>query len=484
MSLSVIGFNMGAGLSFTGVFTEQMTSGQADITLSQSQISWIASTFAMGNMLGFLLSSYVNPRLGAIRVIQLCAPLVAGGWLLVALGTNFWTILSGRILTGVGVGTSLGPTVTHIGEITSVNVRGMLSIFFNVMLSIGMLCIFLCGWLLGWRHACLAVGIGPVIVMFAVTLMLPRSAKWLISKGHPVEEARHSLRFYHGKDFDVDRQIQKIRDSLGEEHKHDASLFEVLGLLQHKQYLTPFCLMLGVYIAFVFSGGFTTAQYAPVVFKQVGGFSNPYIGSILVGAIRMIASVVVSIIIKRSERKTLIMINGVVGGVACLVCGCFFFFSDTLADYIWVSLVALLVIVGAMSLGIAPLTNLLLAELLPNAIRAELGGIVLLFFGTINFAMVYTFPLIVSAVGMSGVYWFFTAMHALMFVFACSCLPSIRGKSIEEVQKMFVKNVTNIASDPVHVHIQEKRGSLTYQTFPINVCEKRSIDSTPSDPQC
>ena len=276
--------------------------------------------------------------------------------------------------------------------------------------------------------------------MFVVTLMLPRSAKWLISKGHPVEEAERSLRFYHGPDFDVDRQIQSIRNSLGEEHKHDASLFEVLGLLKQKQYLKPACLIVGVYIAFVFSGGYTTASFAPVVFRDVGGFNNPYIGSILVGAIRVITTTVASIIIRKYECKTLMMSSAVVGGVACLISGCYFFFSDALEDYAWVSLVAILVLVGAMSVGVSPLTSVLLTELLPNAIRTELGGILLLFYGAINFAMVYTFQMFVSAVGMSGVYGFFAVMHVLMFIFAKLCLPRTHGKSIEEVQKMFTKS--------------------------------------------
>ncbi|XP_043205393.1 facilitated trehalose transporter Tret1-like [Amphibalanus amphitrite] len=384
-----------------------------------------------------------------------------------------------RFLDHVAVGIVFGPTITYIGEISSVNIRGVLALFFNLMLSFGMLITFLCGWKLGWRHTCLVVGIGPVVVMFLVSLMLPRSAKWLISKGHPVEEAQRSLRFYHGKDYDVDQQIQKIRESLGEEHRHDASLFEVLQLLRHRHYLVPFCLMLCMYVLFVFSGGFTTASFAPVVFKDVGGFSNPYIGSILVGALRVITSIMMSYIVQKSERRTSLMINGVVGGAACLVSGFFFHYSAALADYAWVQLVSVLVIVSAMSLGIAPLTNLLLTELLPNAIRAEAGGILLTFFGTINFIMVYTFPLAVAAVDMSGVYWFFTVMHFLLFVFAKVCLPHTRGKSIEEVQKMFVKNVTNCASDPIHVHLKDKRGSLTYQTFPIHDSDSAKQSGSP-----
>ena len=477
VSLSTMGFNLGASQAFTGVFTEQMTSEKADIALTQSQISWVASIFAMGNMFGFLMSSYANPRLGTVRIVQLCTPIVASGWLVLALGSSFWTILAGRALTGIGIGTSLGPTITHIGEITSINLRGVLAIFINVMISIGMLCIFLFGWLLGWRQACLAVGIGPILLMFVVTLVLPRSAKWIISKGHPVEEAQRSLHFYHGKDYNVQQQIQIIRDSLGDEHKHNASLFEVLSLLKYRHNLAPFCLMLGIYTFFVFSGGFATASFAPVVFKNVGGFSNPYIGSIMLGALRVVASIVASIVIRNCERKSLLLVNSIVGGVACLVSGCFFFFSEALADYAWISLVSVLAIVGTMSLGIAPLTNVLLTELLPNAIRAELGGILLLYYGTASFAMVYWFPMIVSAIGMSGVFWFFTFMHVMMAAFAGVCLPCTNGKSIEDIQKLFVKNITNAASDPIRLHAKENKGGLPYQTFRMVDCEARTAPS-------
>ncbi|XP_043211813.1 facilitated trehalose transporter Tret1-like [Amphibalanus amphitrite] len=400
LALSVVGFNIGACMSFSGIFADQMTSAGARPALSRSQISWVASAYAIGNIPGFLLSSYANPRLGTIRLVQLCAPVLAGGWLLLALGNSFWTMLAGRALTGIGVGTAFGPTITHIGEISSVNVRGALSVFLNVMISAGMLAIFLCGWQLDWRHTCLVVGIGPVVVMFLVTLMLPRSAKWLISKGHPVEEAQRSLRFYHGHDYDVDREIRSIRDSLGDQHKCDASLLDVLKLLKHRRYSQPFCIVLVSFIFFMSSGGFTTAAFAPVVFKQVGAIDNPYMGSIFVGVLRVTASVLSSPVMSKCERSTLMMTNGAVGGAACVVAGCFLFYSAALADYAWVSLVSILVIVGAMSFGIGVLTNVLLAELLPNAVRAELGGIVLLLAAVVNFGMLYAFPALIALLGM------------------------------------------------------------------------------------
>ena len=93
--------------------------------------------------------------------------------------------------------------------------------------------------------------------------------------------------------------------------------------------------------------------------------------------------------------------------------------------------------------------NVLIGEILPNSTRSELSGICLAFYGIVNFVMVYTFPLAKQAIGMSGVYWFFTVMHLLLFNFAMFCLPDTNGKTIEEIQKMFTKKGTGTPGDDI-----------------------------------
>ena len=444
--LAMVQFSILSSAAFGGVFLEQMSSRDTDITLTQSQIAWVASVLFVGNLVGNVLSSMLNPRLGAVRLMQLCAPLVISGWLLVALGADFWTLLCGRVLTGVGIGAAFGPAVTHLGEISAVKVRGLLTTLMMVNGCLGLLSMYLCGWLLGWRYACLVVGILPMVVLFLVTLMMPRSAKWLISKGHAVKEAERSLRFYHGKGYDVDKELVEIRKSLGDEHKHDASFIDVLRLLKLRQYRVPIYIVLGVYTFLAFSGGLATAWFAPVVFTDVGGFSSPYVGSILLAIVRLVFAIISSFAIDRLKRSTLLMINGAVGAIACLVAGFFFHYSQELAGYEWVSLASVLVIVCSMTVGVAPMGIVLLSELVPNAVRSELGGICVLYHGVTQFVMTYLFPIAVSGLGMSILFWFFAAMHVLMFAFAKLCLPDTKGRSIEEIQQMFMKNMDSEAS--------------------------------------
>lgn len=201
VALSMTHFNMAASVAISGVLTEQMSppSGSAangsandatentadDIQLTMDQVSWISSVYNFGAMAGFLLSSYMNPRLGALRLTQINAPLVAGGLVMMGLGKSFAVILSGRILSGLGIGMCLGPTVTHMGEISCVKLRSALTTFLIIMGCSGITFAYFLGWVLGWRHTCLVIGTVPMIIQLIITMFLPRSARWLISKGYP-----------------------------------------------------------------------------------------------------------------------------------------------------------------------------------------------------------------------------------------------------------------------------------------------------------
>lgn len=193
-------FSMAASLAISGVFAEQMARPSAsvgnsslssapdtatdDLLLTEEQVSWITSVYGFGNMVGFLLSSFVNPRLGTLRLVQLSAPLVAGGWLMMGLGNSFPLILSGRVLTGVAIGVCLGPALTHIGEVASVPLRSALTLMLPLMGCAGLTCAYVCGWLLAWRRACVVIGTVPMAIQLLISLPLPRSARWLISKGY------------------------------------------------------------------------------------------------------------------------------------------------------------------------------------------------------------------------------------------------------------------------------------------------------------
>lgn len=221
--------------------------------------------------------------------------------------------------------------------------------------------------------------------------------------------------------------------------------------MRYRHHLLPFMTVIAMYAFFVFSGGLAATAFAPVILKKAGGFSNPYIGSILVGALRFLTSIVIAIIVDKVARRTLIMINGGVGSLACLATALYFFYKEELAGYPWIPLAGVLMIVCFMSVGIGPLTTIMVSELLPNAIRAEIGGVSMIMFAIFNFILVYSFPLLMETLGSGVVFSCFAGLHLLMFLFARFCLPETRGRTIEQIQKMFMKAVIQDAIMPLEL---------------------------------
>lgn len=196
---------------------------------------------------------------------------------------------------------------------------------------------------------------------------------------------------------------------------------------------------MSLYAFFVFSGALVASSFAPVIFKQVEGFNNPYLGGILLGGGRTLVTFVTAVVFERFPRRTWLIINGAFGSLSCLVTSLYFFYKEDLAEYPWIPLVSVVTIVCLVSLGVSPLMNVMLSELLPNAIRAEVGGINLMAFGAFNFAMLYSFPRAEAVLGLGGLFACFAGMHLLMVFFGWICLPETRGKSIEDIQKLFMK---------------------------------------------
>jgi len=89
LACSMSHFNIATAAGYGGVFIEQLTSPDADLTLTRGQVNWIISVHGIGTTVGFVLSSYVNSRLGTVRLMLLSSPLSAAGWLMMAFGNSF-----------------------------------------------------------------------------------------------------------------------------------------------------------------------------------------------------------------------------------------------------------------------------------------------------------------------------------------------------------------------------------------------------------
>jgi MFS family permease len=97
-------------------------------------------------------------------------------------------------------------------------------------------------------------------------------------------------------------------------------------------------------------------------------------------------------------------------------------------------LVLVLAAIACYALSLAPVTWVVIAEIFPNRIRSSAVSVAVTALWTACFLLTYTFPLLNSALGASGVFWTYAAICLAGLLFIYFRLPETRGKTLEEIE--------------------------------------------------
>jgi len=101
---------------------------------------------------------------------------------LIAIAQDVWMLIAGRTLCGLGMG--MGGTIhpVYVCELTSPAFRGALAASGVVMITGGILAVYVLGTFLQWKvvaWVCLTVP----LVMAALVFLIPEAPGWLVRKG-------------------------------------------------------------------------------------------------------------------------------------------------------------------------------------------------------------------------------------------------------------------------------------------------------------
>src|SRR6185503_15566583 len=103
-----------------------------------------------------------------------------------ALAGNFPTLLTLRLIQGIGVGGEMPVAATYINELSKARGRGRFFLLYELIFPIGLMMTGQIGALLvptlGWQVMFLIGGI-PGLLVTVLLLRLPESPRWLISRG-------------------------------------------------------------------------------------------------------------------------------------------------------------------------------------------------------------------------------------------------------------------------------------------------------------
>jgi SP family arabinose:H+ symporter-like MFS transporter len=340
-------------------------------------------------------------------------------------------------------------------------------------------------WMLGLEAV-------PAIIYFFALFIVPRSPRWLAMKGKFDEALAIMKRASDEKE--AEKIINTIKESL--ESNTEEEKTPIRELFKPALRLV---LAIGIVVGILqqITGINSVFFYAPMIFEQSGiGTDASFSQAILVGLINLVFTVLAIMLIDRLGRKPL-LVFGVSGIMICMFLLAYGFSSasytlteassvnlpeevdksklaaiydityeddlsykaaikEMLGEKVaqtyeselitasvtmnsWLILLSILGFVASFAISIGPVMWVLFSELFPNAIR----GLAISFVGLINSAVSFlvqlVFPWELSTLGSSWTFLIYGLFAALGLIFIIAKVPETKGKSLEELEALLVK---------------------------------------------
>ena len=159
-------------------------------TITAAEIGWLIAIGYLGQFVGALVFGALAERYGRIRSVAGATALMSLMSIACALAGNFGTLLTLRLIQGIGVGGEMPVAATYINELSKAHGRGRFFLLYELIFPIGLMTTGQIGAVLvptlGWQVMFLIGGI-PGLLVTVLLLRLPESPRWLISKGRVAE---------------------------------------------------------------------------------------------------------------------------------------------------------------------------------------------------------------------------------------------------------------------------------------------------------
>ena len=141
---------------------------------------------------------------------------------------------------------------------------------------------YLLGFLCDWRTASWICSAGSLLMV--CSMWACRETPYWLVENQREEEARRSLQWYRGGQYDIKEEIEEMilnkREKEGED-KTERSLCSLLSTLSSTTFLRPFSCAGLLYILAQWTGISTMVFFMTTIFQQSGSSLDPHLCSLL-----------------------------------------------------------------------------------------------------------------------------------------------------------------------------------------------------------
>ncbi|XP_073994477.1 facilitated trehalose transporter Tret1-like [Rhodnius prolixus] len=404
------------------------------VRMSRQEASWVASLSLLGALFGGMLGG-IAMKFGRRTVLLITSIPFSASWLITVFAKNIEMMFATGFVGGFCCAIVLMVSQVYISEIAVPDIRGCLSAVLKIFGHVGVLISFAVGAYLDWRELAMVIGCAPLVLFISVAYM-PETPSYLVLVGKEQEAAR-SLQWFRGPQADVGKELLTIRNNVLAAH---SDRYRNPNRHALSTILNPILITCGLMLFQRFSGANAFNFYAVSIFRQTFGGMDPHSGAVAVAFVQLLSSLLSGLLIDTVGRLPLLIASSVFMSMALAGFGSFAYYENVhrskgymIAQYDWIPLLCVLVFTIAFSMGISPISWLLIGELFPLEYRGLGSALATSFSYACAFIGVKTFVDFQEMFGLHGAFWFYSAVSIGSLCFIVCFVPETKGKDLAEM---------------------------------------------------
>lgn len=411
-----------------GVISGALLFIKDDIPLNSFTEGLVVASMLVGAIFGSGASGPMSDRLGRRRVVFIIAIIYIVGALILALAPSMPVLVIGRLVIGLAVGGSTAIVPVYLSEMAPTEQRGSLSSLNQLMITIGILSSYLINYAFtpieGWRWM-LGLAVLPSLILLIGVAFMPESPRWLLE--HRSEKAARDVMKLTFKESEIDKEIADMKEI----NAISESTWNVLK----SPWLRP-TLIIGSVFALLqqIIGINAIIYYAPTIFSKAGlGNATSILGTVGIGTVNVLITIVAIMIIDKIDRKRLLVI-GNIGMVASLLIMAILVWTIGIQSSAWIMVACLTLFIIFFGFTWGPVLWVMLPELFPMRARGAATGIAALVLSIGSLLVAQLFPILTDVLSVEQVFLIFAAIGICALIFVIKYLPETRGRSLEEIE--------------------------------------------------
>jgi SP family facilitated glucose transporter-like MFS transporter 8 len=277
-------------------------------------------------------------------------------------------------------------------------------------------------------------------------MKLPETPYYLM-KQNKFDEAEKSLAYFRNvqDDLEVNDEYKIELETLKSQNGGEAvKVINESMEVTYKDFVTkPALKAMGIGIGLMVlnqgCGIFAMLNYTATIFIEGGSNMSPNMSAIVVGGIQLIGAYISTILVERSGRKFCLVISSFGTVIGFAVMGTYQYLKMIeydLTQFSWIPVVSFSFIIFIASWGILTLPFVVLAEIMPEKIRASAVSIAMAIVWILGFVSIKYIYQLFESFGMHGASFIFAGVCFIGMLFIIFFVPETKGKSLEEIQQL------------------------------------------------